>query len=128
MLLNVHLGSNASSFQNLPLCSLLLQFSTPCSFLMIFSAPFYFSELPAPFSFFFWLLDFFLCSMLLFRIFPCSMLLSMIFGARCSRIIICLLPAPLPILLFCSLLLAPLCQIDHAPCSRIIPNRGSAIG
>ena len=82
---------------------------------------FHFSVLPAPFSFRFLLQDF-SCSMLLFRMFLCSMPLFIIFCGPCSRIIIC----SLLLCLFYDLLLASLCQIGLAPCSRITPNRGRA--
>ena len=86
-------------------CPLLPFHLFPCPFFIFFYAPCYlFSFSPAP--------GFLYCSMPLF----------IIFGASCSRIIICLLPAPLAILW-----LAPLCQIGFAPCSGITPNRGSLL-
>ena len=108
-----------------PLAPCSFQFFAPCSFLTLFHAHFSFFFTPCSFLIFFLAPGFFSCSMLLIRIFLCSMLLFVIFGAPCYGIIICLLPAPLPILW-----LAPssfVSNIGLAPCSGITPNRGSML-
>ena len=110
-------------FEISPLAPCSFQLFAPCSFLTFLPDPF--SFFLAPYSFLSFLLapGFFLapCSFFSFFSAPCSLLAFFVLFAP-ARITICLLPS-----LFWGLLLVPFCQIGHAPCSGIIPNRGSFV-
>ncbi len=104
------------TISTLTTCS--FEFLVPHSFFVFFCAPFSFFCAPCSFLILPHPSGLFYCSMLLFRILLCSMLLFIIASGLsfvCSLLLF----------LFYSLLLAPLYQIGHAPCSGITPHRGS---
>ena len=122
LLMNLCSGADAPcSYQFFSVCSLLLSTFCQSHFFYFFFPPFSFSC--APFCF----LIFISCSRMFFsgsilplKIYFCSMLLFMFL----EYFVIPALGLWLSFYWFLLLLgLAP-CQIGHAPCSRITPNRG----